>query len=466
MTRPRAPSKTATHADPAPAPGQPAIPNLRHLWAFCRVCETGSINRAAVEIRLSQPSISQALVRLEADFGADLLTRSATGVELTRMGEILRARTERGFEGLTRAMGGSDAPPADASPGPVDPSLLFRTSQLTVLIAVGRAGTLDGAAHALAITEKSVGRNLRQLEERVGRRLSARDGTLLRLTQAGETISRAAKLFFRELELAREEMAAERGQSEGRLVVGALPLARSFIVPKAMVAIADRFPDVRLQLVEGPYPALLSGIRDGEIDVLVGALRQPLKSEDVTQHVLFSEQLSVVARSDHPCFSRRVASLADLLDYPWIAPRSGSPAREEFDALIAAAPSRPTVLLEAASHIAVRSVLLESDCLALISRHQIRYEEAYGQLSVVPVDVGQAYREIGYTVHAGWKPTPLQQAFLSELRRTTELSVADAAAAEPVAPGARASALPAPQARSRQPSPKTSSKLRRVVVSP
>ncbi|ESR25586.1 LysR family transcriptional regulator [Lutibaculum baratangense] len=404
--------------------GEAAGPNLRHLRAFCRVAELRSINRAADEIHLSQPAISQAIVRLEEEFGANLFTRSATGMTPTRMGGILRTRVERGFRRLGDAASAGDPPGAQAR----DPSLLFRASQLCVLIEIGRSGSLEACARTLGITEKSVGRNLRNLEERVGRPLVARDGSVLRLTQLGEIISRAAKLFFRELELAREEMAAERGVSEGRLVVGALPLARSFIVPKAMVEIAQRFPHVRLQLVEAPYPALVAGVRDGDIDVLVGALRQPVEAEDVRQHVLFSEELCVVARSDHPCLRREVSGLHDLLAYPWIAPRSGSPARREFDSLVATSPSHPTVLLEAASHIAVRSILLESDCLALISRHQIRYEEAHGQLAVVPVDLGQSPRDIGYTVHASWQPTPLQRAFLSELERTAAISLETAAA--------------------------------------
>lgn len=397
--------------------------NLRHLWAFCQVATQQSINRAAATMNLSQPAISHAILRLEEAFEVELFHRSSTGMRLTRMGEILLGRLMRAFTSLSATVDLADPRFPVRQGRDLDPSLLFRANQLAVLIGLSSYASVETCARELGITEKSVRRNIRNLERRLGSSVLIKDSGAVRMTRAGEAISRAGKLFYRELELALEEMSSERGSSEGLLVVGALPLARSFIVPKAMVQIATSFPQLRLRLVEGPYDTLIAAVRDGDIDVLVGALRDPLESEDVAQHLLFTEQLCVVARTDHPCFSVPLRRLADLLRYPWIAPRAGSPARRQFDELMAAAPCLPDVLLEVASHIAVRSVLLESDCLALISRHQIRYEEAQGQLAVVPIDLGHAPRQVGYTVRANWQPTPMQKRFLSELKEATAESL-------------------------------------------
>jgi len=388
--------------------------NLRHLQAFLCTARLGSVCRAAAEINISQPAISHAIMGLEGAFGVELFSRTPTGMRVTKCGQILTRRVVRAFAELSTIL--SARPPGSTARNERDPSQLVRREQLSALLALAKFGSLEQSAAALGVTIKSIKRNIRNLTERVGGPIVLWDGNSARLTDRGEDLCRAGKLFWREIELAHEEITNELGLSRGRLVIGALPLARSYIAPKAMVQIALRNPDVRVRLIEGAYQSLLAGIRTGEIDIMVGALRYPPPSDDIAQHVLFHERLVVVGRKDHPCLQQTVTCISQLFQYPWIAPRAESPARAQFDELLQATARKPAILVEAASHVAVRSLLLESDCLALISRQQIRYEEEAGQLSVVPVPLAIEARPIGFTVLSNWQPTTLQEGFLAELK--------------------------------------------------
>ena len=64
----------------------------RVLEYFLRVVEHGSINRAADELRLSQPSLSRWLNMLEHEIGTQLLIRTRRGVRLTDAGSLLVER--------------------------------------------------------------------------------------------------------------------------------------------------------------------------------------------------------------------------------------------------------------------------------------------------------------------------------------------------------------------------------------
>jgi LysR family hca operon transcriptional activator len=61
---------------------------LRHLRYFIAVAETGSLTEAAERrLRTSQPSLSRQIRDLEHEVGAELLSRSVHGVELTPAGK-------------------------------------------------------------------------------------------------------------------------------------------------------------------------------------------------------------------------------------------------------------------------------------------------------------------------------------------------------------------------------------------
>lgn len=70
----------------------------RILEYVMRVAELGSINKAATDLQISQPSLSRHVSSLEAELGVQLFTRTQGGVQLTDAGRLL---TERGRPSCT-----------------------------------------------------------------------------------------------------------------------------------------------------------------------------------------------------------------------------------------------------------------------------------------------------------------------------------------------------------------------------
>lgn len=66
---------------------------VRILEYFLRVVELGSINRAAAELHLSQPSLSRWLSLLEREVGTPLLIRTRQGIRVTDAGQLLVDRS-------------------------------------------------------------------------------------------------------------------------------------------------------------------------------------------------------------------------------------------------------------------------------------------------------------------------------------------------------------------------------------
>ena len=75
----------------------------RYLRGFMKIAETGSITRAAESLGISQPSLSQQLLRLEDEVGVPLFSRTARGVTLTKFGRRLLLHASRILEGVNSA---------------------------------------------------------------------------------------------------------------------------------------------------------------------------------------------------------------------------------------------------------------------------------------------------------------------------------------------------------------------------
>jgi DNA-binding transcriptional LysR family regulator len=224
---------------------------------------------------------------------------------------------------------------------------------------------------------------------------------------------------LREIEQGAEEIRSAQGVTAARIAVGATPLARSWVVPKAVTRLLQRYRGISVRIADGAYDPLLKALRGAEIDMLVGALREPPPVRDVVQERLFSDPLSVVVRCGHPLTGTAAVSVRELAAWPWVLPGPGSPTRVLFERLFerAGVPA-PEPAVEASSHVAVRGLLIENDMVTLVSRHQIRYEERSRLLQAVAVDLPGTARPIGLTTRADWIPTPLQVEFLGLLRET------------------------------------------------
>jgi LysR family transcriptional regulator, transcriptional activator of the cysJI operon len=69
--------------------------NFRHLKIFITVCEVGNMTRAAKELYMTQPSVSQAIMELEKYYGARLFERLNHRLFLTAGGERLRSYAQQ-----------------------------------------------------------------------------------------------------------------------------------------------------------------------------------------------------------------------------------------------------------------------------------------------------------------------------------------------------------------------------------
>jgi LysR family transcriptional regulator of gallate degradation len=395
--------------------GPGATPNLRHLMLFDQVVRRGSVSAAARAAHLSQPAVTQAVRHIEAALGARLLNRSYSGLALTEAGRAAAERVDRALQMLRDALPAARGRPPGG--GSADVLRGVTSTQLNALIVVVEEGAFARAARRAGRVRNAVHRAARQLEKTLGTELFEVTSFGVRPTREAERLAVRCRLAFAEIAQAQAEVAAAQGTGSGATVIGAMPLARSVLVARAVLEFAQARPEHGISILDGPYESMLAALRRGSADVLVGALRDPVPYEDIVQEHLFDDPLAIVVGARHALAGRGVPSLAVLSRFPWIAPRRDSPLRRHFEALVERLDAPPAAPIECSSLAAARSILLASDRVMLSSEHQIHHELATGQLVALPHPFGAVTRSIGLTVRRGWRPTQVQSQLVEALRR-------------------------------------------------
>lgn len=398
------------------------FPNLRHLRAFMEVAEAGGISAAADRVHLSQPAVTQAIARLEERFGARLLDRRPEGMFATPEGEVLLVRVRRMFDTLAagaaravRLAGRRDGKPV------ADFHTRTTATQLRALVAIGRAGNFSLAARQLGISQPSIHRAGRDLEKLAGMSFFVAGRRGIELTPQAEAFARAVKLAEAELGQGRDELARLKGRDATRIGVGSMPLSRSEILPAACDALLAEAANVQIRFVDAPYGELLRELRYGDLDVLIGALRDPPPSEDVVQEPLFDDPLAVMAGPGHPLVGRRGLTLQDTLAFPWIAPPRDAPAGAYlFRTLGIGKMGRTPVRVVTSSMVLVRGMLARGNYLTILSPRQAAVEIELGLMVPLDVPLPGSARPIGLTTRAGWMPTPTQARFLELVRSAAQ----------------------------------------------
>jgi DNA-binding transcriptional LysR family regulator len=370
--------------------------NLRHLAALAATAKLGSLSAAAQAINLTQPALTQGLAKLERQFGETLFERRPGGMVATPATQVLVPRIEAALSYI-------------ASPR-------VTLAQMRALITLADAGSYPGASATTGLSQPTLHRAVGDLSIGLRRVLVERRGKGIAFTDAGRRTVRAFRLARAELAAGLSEVAALRGRETGRITVGAMPLSRARLLPAAVTAFHRAHPQVEIKIVEGSHAELIEPLRDGEIDLLIGALRNPPPGEDVRQLPLFDDQPVVIARAGHPLATTQDLTPARLAAYPWTISAPNTPLRLLWERMFARAGiPLPEVPIECGSVITIRQMLLDSDFLTLLSPDQVAVELEAGWLAQVGEPPAELRRTIGVTTRNGWRPTEMQQRFLDQL---------------------------------------------------
>ncbi len=261
------------------------------------------------------------------------------------------------------------------------------TTDLRLLIDVGRTGSIRSAASGLKMSQPSASARLSALERRLGASLLDRSPRGATLTPAGQAVNTRALRMLDLLAAAKSDALHLSGKR--RLSLG----APASLGPGLAVLVAQaRIPTTTVTWRSDHSSALLNAVLDTTLDAAF--VTQSHGPPGLSFRHQWDEPTTVTVRPDHPLAQDGAVDLADLAQHPVALHLWGDSARDVAPALgeqcpltIVSPAATAVALAQAASHVAIT--------LALATETEVRSGRLI-QLQVRDLTLGSTNVSIAY----------------------------------------------------------------------
>lgn len=189
---------------------------------------------------------------------------------------------------------------------------------LNVFVTIVQKQSFSLAAEELCVTQPTISKMIRQLEDEVGQPLLIRAGRQVQLTDVGRVIFARGQEALELMQQMQREVADLNGLTRGNLSVGMPPMVNLFFSP-VVKAYCERYPGIRLNLLESGGQRIEQQVASGELEVGITLLpADPALGLATRSFGRFP--ILVAGPAGAPWARRMTVALADLRNTPLVLP--------------------------------------------------------------------------------------------------------------------------------------------------
>lgn len=191
---------------------------------------------------------------------------------------------------------------------------------LQYFLAVTREQSISGAAESLYLSQPTLSRQLKELEEELGKQLFVRGNRRITLTEEGMILRKRAEEIMELVKKAEDEISQSDELIAGDITVGAGETDGARFLAKAAQALQKEHPQIHLHIISGDMPTVTEYLDRGLIDfgIIFGDI-DASKYEFI--RLPYKDVWGVIMRRDDPLSEKEKISAEDLADKPLILSR-------------------------------------------------------------------------------------------------------------------------------------------------
>ncbi|MEM8579880.1 MAG: LysR family transcriptional regulator [Pseudomonadota bacterium] len=207
----------------------------------------------------------------------------------------------------------------------------MKIRQMEAMRAVVQAGTTKDAAPRILLTQSAVSKLINQLEDELSASLFHRQGGQMVLTPEGRMIYEDIERVLTIVDEMREKSRDTGAMRSGKLRIGTMPALGHGLLPHALNALRQKFPNASVVIEEQPRVRIEEQVLSGYYDI--GLVTLPVQSDRLVVTELGTVSAVCVVPHNHPLTDKEVIDVQDLADEDVISVDPKTLLRHRTDAL-------------------------------------------------------------------------------------------------------------------------------------
>ncbi|MCR6631911.1 MAG: LysR substrate-binding domain-containing protein [Magnetospirillum sp.] len=217
--------------------------------------------------------------------------------------------------------------------------------RLRYFLSIVEEGSLSRAAEVLHVAQPALSLHLKRLEAEFGCQLVLRTTRGVVPTESGQRLAQRAQALLAEVGSLADEVRGLEAVPAGPAVIG-IPTSLGTILTVPLVKqVRERYPDIRLRVVEALSGHMQEWVLSGEVDLAVVFGTDP--PPGLAADFLARESLCLVGpRDSEVTQGRSEIAMDEVLDLPLIMPSRPHGVREEVERAATIRRRPPNVIVE------------------------------------------------------------------------------------------------------------------------
>ncbi len=268
--------------------------------------------------------------------------------------------------------------------------------QIESLVHLVAERNFSRAARKMVLTQPSLSKHIKNLEEAVGTRLVNREGTGVSLTPEGKLIFEFARKVLYLREDVKERMVRLQDKSSGSIRISASTLPATYILPYILSQFQKSYPLIQT--------FVQSTNSEDAIDMIVsqqsemGFIGKNPLNKKLHSEPLWQDRLILAVPAGHHWDGAEVVSVKDLLEAPFVMREKGSATREILGEFLSEHAgidlTQLNIVSEMGSSEAVKEAVIAGLGVSVLSLHAVKRELNQGIIVEIPIQGWRIVRQV------------------------------------------------------------------------
>ncbi|HWR08237.1 LysR family transcriptional regulator [Sporomusa sp.] len=182
---------------------------------------------------------------------------------------------------------------------------------LTYFIEVAKQGSFTKAAQVLHVSQPSISKMVRNLEDELRVILIDRSARKIKLTDAGQALHERGIKIIESLNNVAVDLDDLMAGRKGQISIGIPPMVETNFFAIAIGEFKKKYPDILIELIEVGSKAIESMVEAGELEI--GVVVLPVKNKtNFSMFAFIKDPILLIVHPEHRLAAQGIAHITDL----------------------------------------------------------------------------------------------------------------------------------------------------------